>query len=221
MDDKRNVSRKPKKFDCIADGCVGKPRGDVDAEGRHARAVFDFMHDLLMKMAVALESSPLESKMHATILIQSERNAPFSIFDQAPSGTFPHGEVFLDPTTSSAAICAAGVPNTILYIPKPRFVHGIKPAFTNANHADATSTEIVENAFQEIGPAKGQSLLQCFAAIQIPKETGVSARLIEQMHIGPNAQLVLCLGSRQGDVLGPLEFNVMLAVANLLGMAFQ
>ena len=57
--------------------CVDKPRGDVDAEGRHARAVFDFMHDLLMKMVVALESRAHELTMHATILIQPDRNAPF------------------------------------------------------------------------------------------------------------------------------------------------
>lgn len=203
--------------------CVDKPRGPADLGGGHAKAVFEFMHDLLTKTVFAL-SGPTETPMHVTILVQQNRDDEFRIFDQFPSGTFPATEIALDPAVSSAAICAENERNTILYIPKPDYLHGIRMTFVNAPHTDATSTQIVENAFQDIGKGeeRRQNLLKCFAAIQIPKELAVSNRLLlQQLGINPDSRLILCLGRSATDSLGPLEFNVLLAIANLLSMAFE
>lgn len=187
-----------------------------------------FVHNTLEGFILALEHERDMGVMNASLVARDGLGQPFRILDQYPSGTFLN-KIRLDPEESAAAIAAtAENEGTLVYVPSTKRVHGIRlifeenataaPEFLPSNASGATTTRIIENAFQPIDLVTEGKVLRSLLCMCVPNRIPVTSRVHDQLGIARGSEMVLCLGMHRPNRMGELDFNAIQVTARLLAL---
>jgi hypothetical protein len=183
-----------------------------------------FIHDALEAFVYALERTRGLGLMNACLVVRDAPGKEFRILEQYPAGTFL-SHTRLSCKESAAAIAAAESGNTTVYIPHTKYIHGIRFVFEEddfmPSKPPATTTRIIENAFQSIDPGHERKFLRSLLCMKVPNEIPLNSRVHDRLRIAPDATLVLCLGAQQADFMGEIELNSIQVTAKVIGMGLK